>query len=118
MKQIAGKLRSRKGETIAETLVSLLVGCLALMVLAGMIAATARLVRTSEDKMDEYYVESAKLAEPEKSGESDSVTVTVSGSEVETSVSCEVAAYENTIFSGHTVTAYRLTTSDDSGSGG
>ena len=118
MKKIAAKLRSRRGETIAETLVSLLVGCLALMVLAGMIAATARLVRTSEEKMDEYYVESAKLADPEESGESGTVTVTVSGSELETSVSCGVSAYENTIFSGHTVTAYRLTTSDDGGSGG
>lgn len=121
MRQIAKKLRSRSGETIAETLVALLVGVLALMVLAGMISATSRIVKKSEAKMDDYYKECATLAtfETEDSeGIEDGVveiTISESGESGESStVSCPVKVYNNTIFANHTVTAYQMTTASDS----
>lgn len=111
MKQIVKKLRSRAGETIAETLVALLVGTLALMVLAGMITATSNIIKTSESKMDDYYKECAKLATFETGGAgatgSGTAVITVGES---TTVSVPVASYENNIFAGHTVTAYRMST--------
>lgn len=109
MKQIAKKLRSRAGETIAETLVALLVGTLALMILAGMITATANIIRTSEEKMDDYYEECAKLAtfNAESGGGSGEAVISVDEVEI---VKTPVVTYENKIFANHTVTAYRMTT--------
>ena len=57
------KLNSQSGESIAETLFAVLVAAIALTMLAGMITATANMVKTSEDKMDKYYTESRKLEE-------------------------------------------------------
>ena len=54
-KEIKGKLRNRAGETIAETLVSVLIAAVALMMLAQMISATISMVKTSEEKVDAYY---------------------------------------------------------------
>lgn len=104
MKEIAKKLRSRLGETIAETLVSLLIASLALMTLAGMITATTRNVRTSEKKINSYYEANVKLqnikAETAQTG---SVTIKLAGQEI----SYDVLYEENDTFKD-TVTAYRL----------
>lgn len=117
MKQIKVKLRSRLGESMAETLVALLVASLALMVLAGMITATSNIVKTSEEKMDDYYVECRKLATfaAEDEGEigAGTVTITVSDGELETVVSENVDVVKNDIFANHTVTAYRVPTAAD-----
>ena len=101
MKTIAKKLRRRLGETIAETLVALLVASLALMMLAGMIAATTRTVKLSEDKMDEYYEENVKL-------QNIGTTKTYSGSITldGTAISVPVVYDENKTFKD-TVTAYK-----------
>ena len=55
LKKLRGKLRGRRGESIAEVLVAMLVGCLGLMLLASMITATANLVTKSRKSMDDYY---------------------------------------------------------------
>ncbi len=52
----AGKrLREQKGESIAEVLVALLISAVALVMLASMINASARLVTDSRKKMAKYY---------------------------------------------------------------
>ena len=48
------KLRSKKGESIAEVLVSLLISVLALTMLAGMITASKNALERSKNKMDAY----------------------------------------------------------------
>ncbi len=56
MRQAIGrKLRSRAGESIAETLVSVLIAAVALVMLAGMISTTVRLVEDSSKKIEAYY---------------------------------------------------------------
>lgn len=60
MKKILTKLRSSAGESIAETLIALLISALAMMLLAGMISSTNNLVRTSETKMNNYYDDTQK----------------------------------------------------------
>ena len=57
-KSVFRKLKSRKGETISETLVALLISSLALTMLAGAITASANLVEKSRTKMDSYYAAS------------------------------------------------------------
>lgn len=49
------KLRSKAGETIAETLIALLISALALMMLAGAIAAANRIITRSDEVMHNYY---------------------------------------------------------------
>lgn len=61
MRKIAKKLRSQAGESIAETLVAVLVIAVALTMLAAMITATANMVKNSEKKMNEYYTANAAL---------------------------------------------------------
>lgn len=60
--RIARKLKSRAGESIAETLIGLLVASLALVMLAGAISTASRLIAESKRKMGEYYIADAYLA--------------------------------------------------------
>jgi hypothetical protein len=49
------KLNSRSGESLTETLVALLISALALVMLAGAITASMRVITRSREKLDEYY---------------------------------------------------------------
>ena len=107
MKQIAKKLRSRLGETIAETLFALLISTLALMVLAGMVSSTGNLVRSGKEKMDDYYRENAAM---EAFSSPDSTTISISNADGSVSISVPVqyAKNENFTRNSDAVIAYRL----------
>ena len=62
MKRLAEKLKSGAGESISEVLVSLLISALSLMILAGMIGASTRIVRRSRSALDTYYSQTNALA--------------------------------------------------------
>ena len=49
------KLGNRSGETIAETLVALLISALALTMLAASISAASHMVTLSKEKLEKYY---------------------------------------------------------------
>ncbi len=49
------KLRSRAGESLAETLVALLVAAVALVMLAGAVTAATGVIAKSQYKLDTYY---------------------------------------------------------------
>ena len=53
--KIMNKLGSSSGESISETLVALLISALALVMLAGVIATSSRIVRKSRESMESYY---------------------------------------------------------------
>ncbi|MDO4803708.1 MAG: hypothetical protein Q4A32_02690 [Lachnospiraceae bacterium] len=59
MGKISGKLkrkiRSRSGESIAETLVALLLAAVALTMLAGAMTSSAGMILKSRDRMNLYY---------------------------------------------------------------
>ena len=63
MKRMIGKLRSRAGETISETLVALLISSLALVMLAGAIGAAGRMITSSKAAMMAYYSSDRDMAE-------------------------------------------------------
>ena len=63
-RRIRKKLHSRAGETIAETLIALLISALALVMLAGAISAGTRIILQSENTIQAYYQENNKLATP------------------------------------------------------
>lgn len=55
MAKVIQKLKSDSGETIAELLIALLISSLALIMLAGMINASANMVSTSRKTLEDYY---------------------------------------------------------------
>lgn len=101
------KLRNNAGETIAETLVALLISALALVMLAGAISSTANMIKTSDSKMAKYYTNDRKLAE-QLSGDAEEGKVTFSI--VDTSANTETRTancYLNDAFTNKPVVAYR-----------
>lgn len=55
------KFSDRKGESIGEVLVALLISSVALVMLASMITSSSSLITSSEEKMEKYYQNSAVL---------------------------------------------------------
>lgn len=89
--KIMNKLGSSSGESISETLVALLISALALVMLAGVIATSSRIVRKSRESMESYYdncnemvLMSAGAGSSEKTGQvsisGDGIAAPVSGS--------------------------------------
>ena len=57
------RLRSQTGESITETLVALLIASLGLIILAGAISATSRVVLKTDHVLEEYYHQNNAVAE-------------------------------------------------------
>ncbi len=55
------KLKSTSGESIAETLVAVLIAAFALLMLAGSINTSSNLITQSQNKLEEYYSENNSL---------------------------------------------------------
>ena len=49
------KLASRRGETIGETLIALLISALAMLMLAGAISSASNMLTRNRSSMDTYY---------------------------------------------------------------
>lgn len=103
------KLRSTAGESIAETLIAVLISALALVILAGAISATARIIIDSDNAMGRYYDMDANLAT--HSGTSSTLNVTISKTDSDGIVTQvepprAVPCYENNAFANRTVVAY------------
>jgi hypothetical protein len=116
LEKLKQKLQSRAGESIGETLVSLLIAALALVMLAGAISASSGVIMKSRDKLNDYY-----SANEEASGV---VKMTSGGSTVTDGItikdtiedntraisdqSFKVTYYKNDKFGKKTVVAYEL----------
>lgn len=86
------KLKSEKGETITETLVSVLVAAAAMILFASMITASQRILTKSERIMDAYY-EGSSAMEAAASGAADTDIKSGSGK-----VICQDSGSETTSF--------------------
>ena len=71
-----GKMRSQVGESIAETLVALLISALALMMLAGAVSSGMRIVTNSRIRIDEYYQVSNAMVARQDNSPIDSQSIT------------------------------------------
>ena len=54
--KLIGKLRSKSGETIGETLIALLISALALTMLASAISHTQNTINVSDKSLEKYYL--------------------------------------------------------------
>lgn len=61
--KLKNKLKSKKGETITETLVSVLIASAAMILFASMITSSQRILQKSEHIMDAYYDGETKMEE-------------------------------------------------------
>lgn len=107
--RMARKLKSRAGESIAETLIGLLIASLALVMLAGAIATATRLVLTSKDKMDRYYLADGAMASHDGASTRSSVKLTDADGTVNQTMHVEI--YTNNVFA-NPVYAYTVTTGE------
>lgn len=105
MKRIIKKLNSQAGESIAETLLAVLVAALALTMLAGMITAAVNMVKKSEDKMGDYYRESWKLEEINVG--SDQLSLSINSTDNIKIEGIQAYPAKNETFQKTPVTAYR-----------
>ncbi len=105
-KQLLNKLNSNSGESIAETLVAVLIAALALLMLAGTINTASRLITTSKTKLDAYYKENNALSEHSDSsliGGNHTVTVSSGGTGL---ISCSVNLYQNDSLGKEAIVAF------------
>lgn len=103
--RIKAKLKSRAGESIAETLIALLISSLALLMLAGAVTSASRVVNLSKAKMADYYDKDAALAEFKGSG-SATVTLTDADTLTELQVFKDLGESANNAFANNVVVRY------------
>lgn len=75
--KLKNKLKSKKGETITETLVSVLIAAAAMILFASMITSSQRILQKSESIMDDYYAGEVKMEEAMVGGGTSDGTGTV-----------------------------------------
>ena len=105
------KLNSKSGESITEVLVALLISSLGLLLLAGMITSTNRIVSRSKEATKQYVQQTNALVEQSGTG-SGSGSVTFSGGGLtkltyNSGDSISVTYYTNDQSGSNAVTAYK-----------
>ena len=110
--RMRAKLRSRAGESISETMVSVLIAALALVMLAGAVSTASHVITDSKDKLDDYYAENEKIIRM-----SDDAVRLTDGANIKISCgedawdSVAVTYYVNNTFSADPVITYKKTSS-------
>ena len=102
---IITKLKNNAGETIGETLVALLISSLSLVMLAGAISASVRVVTKSKEKMNNYYTANNNVEEKLDAGKE--ITIQLGDNTL------TVKSYINGEYNDKPVVSYRI--SDSSG---
>ena len=98
---LINRLRGKAGETISETLVSLLIGVLALVMLAGAVTAASRAIRRGRTKMSDYYDAGEEVAQMPGDG-TEAAAVFSDGERI------AVSLFENSEISGTRVISYKI----------
>ena len=122
---IIAKLKANLGESISETLVAVLIASFALIMLAGAITTSVRIVKDSKNQIGEYYDADKFLVEHNSSGVSRistgslDVTAATSISGIgSVSERLPGSYYANNTFSKYPVVNYSVSVSSTSTSGG
>lgn len=109
------KIKSPSGESIAETLVALLIAALALVMLAGAMTAASNMIAVSRKKMNQYYENSKRTdgvvimnSTPAESENVTAGTITITDTAGPLTDTYNVYFYKNTGFSETPVVAYKL----------
>lgn len=110
MRELAlNKLKSNSGESIAETLVAVLIAAFALLMLAGTINTSSNLITRSQETMNDYYAKNNAVEERAASASGADKTASfaiIEGDESLKLDSCTVKTYKNDKYSSRQVVAY------------
>lgn len=109
MKRLKKKLKSQAGESLAETLIALLIAVAALVMLAGAISASANVIQRGQQKLDAYYSanETADgVVQMSGTGDAGTVKITESSNAI-AEKSYDVQYYTNGEFNKTPVIAYK-----------
>ena len=99
------KLHSNSGESIAETLVSVLIAALALLLLAGTMRSASNIVTRSREKLKDYYDASETMVTTTPDTEA-TVTITDGSASGGITISSSIKYNENDTFSDVPVVMY------------
>ncbi len=107
------KLKNRKGESLAETLIALLIAALGIVLLAGMIAGAFRIITRSKAAAEEYTAAENLIIAQGDGGVSGTVTINSAGSAVKlsdesTSANIGVVYYISSETSGNPAISYKV----------
>ncbi len=99
MNKVIRMTKNNKGESLAETLVALLIAALGILLLAGMVNASSNLVRSSRQKILEYVGLENQLVDQTATGIDGKIVLTGSDGIVtltkdETKTSLPIKYYE------------------------
>ena len=118
--KIRNKLRSRAGESISETLVSLLIAALALAMLAGAVTSGMSIVKKERSKLGTYYSDNEKIVKQDPEHPDGTTPMTIKLKVMENNVektkpigSVNVDYYRNMAFGKTPVVAYRIAQSQN-----
>ena len=116
--KLRDKLRSGAGESLIETLVSMLVASAALLMLGGAITSATRMVTKSRDTLGAYYANESFLARmPDATPDPDSLRLTATDGKITVNnQKYDVTFYVNSVFAQTPVISYDYTP-DNSGGG-
>jgi hypothetical protein len=113
--KVNNKLSSNAGESIAETLVALLISALALVMLAGSIYAASNMVTKSRQQLKKYYRANEIMVTSGNAGSLDYVSKSSPTATIDGTLNVygmpgyfEVEMYTNSAFPSKAVSAYRL----------
>lgn len=117
--RMISKLRSRSGETLAETLIAVLISALAALMLTGAITSAKRAVDINENVINRYYAVNNAMVERKESpleeeGYTGELTVTIKNDSINLTPATSVNAtyYQNNQFPGRSVIAYTYSKED------
>lgn len=119
MEKIRKKLKNQAGESLAETLVSLLIAALALVMLAGAISSASGVIIKSRDKLDKYYSaneENDGVVRMASGGTPGSMKMTDSSGLVQDKT-INIIYFKNDEFAKTPVVAYKYNPSETGGTG-
>lgn len=116
------KLKNKKGETLVETLIAVLICCLAMAALSSVMASAGNMMHSAEEHYEAYYARNSVISNPgSESGTSGTVAVTSAGTPLKLSPDADaggidVEYYVNTeAGEKNTVTVYYLSESGSAG---
>lgn len=102
--RLRARLKGRAGESIAETLIALVIACLAITMLAGIITSSTRLISQSKDALADYYEANNAIAD-ETAADPKTASVTIEGDGV--TQTDGIKYYTNSKLSGRLVIGYK-----------
>lgn len=102
MKKLNEKLKSVKGETLLEVLLSSFLGGIALLILASMITVSHRLIDQSSDAVGEFYEEVNEIEKQTAPFKNGTITIKSSKTLEETIVNVKIYKLSNNGLTAYT----------------